>query len=116
MHDMSGVTYPAPFEKLVLPTAHKGTASEIVSGYLASTPFEQLFHAPLPLSIPEQLRMEHTHVIAGSGHGKTQFLQHLIFSDLSKAEPPALIIIDSQGEMLQKIHSLYSPSRPCVIG
>jgi len=31
-----------------------------------------------PLSLPLEPRLEHTHIVAGSGHGKTQLLQHLI--------------------------------------
>jgi hypothetical protein len=42
----------------------------------------------------------------GSGHGKTQFLQRLILHDLQREQPPALVIIDSQGEMLRKIQRL----------
>ena len=46
------------------------------------------------------------HVVGGSGHGKTQLLQRLILSDLQREKPPALIIVDSQGEMLRKIQKL----------
>ena len=54
----------------------------------------------------DQQRYEHMHVVGGSGHGKTQLLQRLILHDLQREQPPALVIIDSQGEMLRKIQWL----------
>ena len=44
-HDASGVEYPAPSHKLIMPDAHKGTPQEIVHAYLHDTPFEALFSA-----------------------------------------------------------------------
>ena len=35
------------------------------------------------------------HVIGGSGHGKTQLLQHLIFHDLTRDEPIDAVVVDS---------------------
>jgi len=92
--------------KLLTPDKHKGTPREIVGAYLNNTPFEALFYAPIPFSISDQQRYEHMHVVGGSGHGKTQFLQRLILSDLQRTPPPALVIVDSQGEMLAKIRKL----------
>jgi hypothetical protein len=47
-------------------------------------------------------------VVAGTGHGKTQTLQHLLMHDLTRkpAEVPSLVIIDSQGDMLSKLAHL----------
>jgi hypothetical protein len=106
VHAASGVEYPAPGQKLIMPDKHKGTAREIVSAYLGNTPFEALFYVPIPFSFADAQRFEHTHIIAGSGHGKTQLLQHLILNDLQRADPPSLIVVDSQGEMLHKIQQL----------
>ena len=106
LHTASGVEYPAPSQKLVMPDKHKGTGREIVSAYLANTPFEVLFYAPIPFAFADAHRFEHTHIIAGSGHGKTQLLQHLILNDLLRPDPPSLIVVDSQGEMLHKIQQL----------
>jgi hypothetical protein len=79
---------------------------KIVSTYLFGTAFEQLFSLKLPFAIPEAIRFEHVHVLAGSGHGKTQTLQHLILADLQKPDPPGLVIIDSQGDMIRKVSRL----------
>jgi hypothetical protein len=105
-HEASGAEYPAPSHKLITADKHKGTPREIVSAYLSNTPLEALFYAPVPFAITDQQRYEHTHVVGGSGHGKTQLLQRLIINDLQREKPPALIIVDSQGEMLRKIQKL----------
>jgi hypothetical protein len=79
---------------------------ELVETYLHGTPFVDLFSAPVPFSLPDESRFEHMQIVAGSGHGKTQLLQHLIAHDLERADSPSLIVIDSQGEMLRKIQRL----------
>ncbi len=105
-HEASGAEYPAPSHKLITPDKHKGTPREIVSAYLNNTPFEALFYVPIPFAFSDAQRQEHTHIVGGSGHGKTQLLQHIILNDLQRDDPPALIIIDSQGNMLNKIQRL----------
>ncbi len=73
-----------------------------------------MFYAPIPFSLTDRQRYEHMHVVGGSGHGKTQLLQRLILDDLSREQPPALVIIDSQGEMLRTIQALdlFAPGKP----
>jgi hypothetical protein len=53
-----------------------------------------------------ETRYEHTHILAAQGHGKTQTLQHLITHDLLGRDPPSMVIIDSQGQMIEKIQRL----------
>ncbi len=79
---------------------------ELVQTYLANTPFLDLLFAPVPFVIPETTRFEHMHVLAGSGHGKTQTLQHLLVSDLTAEEPPGIVVIDSQGDLIKKLSRL----------
>jgi hypothetical protein len=93
-------------KEFVAPDQHKGTPREIIHTYLANTPFEHIFDAQVPFDFDEKSRMEHFHLCAGSGSGKTQFIQNLILHDLQKEDPPALIIIDSQQDMLDKIQRL----------
>lgn len=97
-----------------LPSAFEGSADEVIRSYLKNTPLEAVFHAPIPFSLSDERRFEHMHVVGGSGHGKTQLLQHLIMHDLRRPDPPALIVIDSQGEMLRKIErlDLFAPGQP----
>lgn len=82
---------------------------ELVEAYLKDTPFQDLLLLPMPFSIPQRARFEHTHIVAGTGHGKTQTLQHLIAGDLSPSDPadvPSLVIVDSQGDLIEKIQFL----------
>ena len=109
LHALSGVRFTAETRNtgnLVMPPDFRGTFAEAVIAYLSDTPFENIFSAQVPFVIPDNVRFEHTHIIGGSGHGKTQLLQHLILNDLNKDDPPSLIVIDSQGEMLRKIQQL----------
>lgn len=55
---------------------------ELLATYLAGTPFLSFFDATLPFSLPMSARFEHTYIVAGAGHGKTQTLQHLMAQDL----------------------------------
>lgn len=106
LYEASGVEFGSSSGKLIMPDAYKGDPQEIVAAYLQGTPLAALFDAPIPFAFSDGQRFEHMHVIGGSGHGKTQLLQHLILHDLQRDEPPALIVIDSQGEMLRKIERL----------
>ena len=80
------------------------TADKLLTG----TPFHPLLLSPLPIPIPEKVRFEHMHILAGTGHGKTQALQHLIVSDLQRPpeEVPSMVILDSQGDMLNNLKRL----------
>ena len=73
--------------------------------YLDGTPFLDFLQINLPFAIPEDSRFEHMHIVAGSGHGKTQTLQNLILSDLNKIRDGerSVIVIDSQGDMINNI-------------
>ncbi len=107
LHDVSGVPFTREHRdspKLILPSNYKG--EDVLSKYLRYTTLESLFRATVPFVIPERVRFEHTHILAGSGHGKTQTLQHIILSDLLSESAPSLVIIDSQGDMIKKIARL----------
>jgi hypothetical protein len=92
-------------------------------GRLTAGIFELIFYLiqsrvsrQTPLSLPLPIRFEHMHVIAGSGHGKTQLLEHLLVTEDLPAVASgqrSLIVIDSQGDLLRRILHLaeFSPSR-----
>ena len=106
LYEASGVRDGAPVHKLVHPYEHPGTAREIVKAYLGYTPLQYLFDVEVPFPVDRERRMEHWHLIGSSGWGKSQTLQHIIMHDLTEADPPALVIVDSQGDMLAKIQRL----------
>jgi hypothetical protein len=85
---------------------HPGTAEEVVNDYLAGTRFIDLFQMSVAFPIPEKLRPEHGVIIAGSGGGKTQLLESLILADLADKARPGVILIDSKGEMIERIARL----------
>lgn len=94
---------------LIAPSAHPGTPHELVEGYLSATPFLKLFTAAIPFRLPFEARFEHMNVLAGSGHGKTQLLQSFILKDLRSSERPSVVVIDSQGSMIDKLARLGHP-------
>ncbi|MCL4710095.1 MAG: type IV secretion system DNA-binding domain-containing protein [Pseudorhodoplanes sp.] len=105
--EVSGVLPDQELRKPLLPAGDSDLPPEsMVRAYLAGTPFLDLFLTPVPFVIPLQSRFEHQWIVGGSGHGKTQLLQHLIVDDLQREDAPALIVIDSQGDMLRKIERL----------
>lgn len=62
----------------------------------------------VPLKINLQTRFEHTHIVGGTGHGKTQLLQLMILRDLLKAVEGkgSVVVIDSQGDLIRTISHL----------
>jgi hypothetical protein len=106
LYEASGQHAPAPEHKLVHPYEYKGTAEEIVKAYLGYTPLQYLFDTEVPLPISPEKRCEHWHICAGSGHGKTQTLQHILMHDLKDPQAPSVVVIDSQGDLLWKIQHL----------
>jgi Type IV secretion-system coupling protein DNA-binding domain len=96
-------------KRIVAPSsARLDTPRELVSTYLRNTPFEYFFSCSIPFSIPKSVAYEHTHILGGTGHGKTQLLQHLIYADLERAqyERRSIVVIDSQGDLIRKLSNL----------
>ena len=89
---------------------------ELVDTYLGNTPLQDLFEGSIPFAIPNLTRFEHHHIVAGSGHGKTQTLQYLIAKDLEAAErgERTVIVIDSQGDLIRNVSNLkiFAPGQP----
>ncbi len=87
----------------IFPRDYKG--DDVVDTYLSGTVLKELFRLRTPFTIPEKSRFEHTHIVAGSGHGKTQTLQYFIARDLKEVErhDKSVIVIDSQGDLINTI-------------
>src|SRR5512132_3985065 len=62
-------------------------------------------HNPRPFTLPPAARFEHTHIVAGSGHGKTPLLQKMMLDDFSSVleGTGSVVVIDSQGDMIRNI-------------
>ncbi|MDU8913929.1 type IV secretory system conjugative DNA transfer family protein [Aestuariicoccus sp. MJ-SS9] len=78
---------------------------DVVDVYLKGTRLKALFKLRTPFEIPEHRRFEHTHMVAGSGHGKTQTLQYFIANDLQDVArgDKSVIVIDSQGDLIRNL-------------
>lgn len=67
---------------------------------------------PKPI-FSHKLRLEHFHIVAGSGHGKTQFLQSLILDD--SAYGVSIVVIDSQSQMINELATRLPRDRVILI-
>ena len=87
----------------VMPRDYRG--DDAVKTYLQGTVLQELFALRTPFAIPEERRFEHTHIVAGSGQGKTQTLQHMIAGDLKRVArgEMSVVVIDSQGDMIRTL-------------
>ena len=102
---------------VIMPTEARGKSPmELVDGYLMDTPFHDFFKSDVPLAVPQHSRVEHCHIIGGTGHGKTQMLQQLVLHDLNAAqtETTSVVVIDSQGDLIRKLSALklFDPDIP----
>ncbi|MEW8521634.1 MAG: DUF87 domain-containing protein [Candidatus Thiodiazotropha endolucinida] len=107
--------YNDPHARLVLPSANTNTSPDyLVDAYLEGTPLHAFFKSPLPFAIPFPARFEHTHVVGGTGHGKTQLLQFLIHHDLVRSleDGRSIVVLDSHGDLIQTLAHLapFSPT------
>lgn len=80
-------------------------AGQIIQLFLRSTCLEDFFALDVPFTLTQAVRSEHMHIVAGSGHGKTQTLQYLIKRDIEQVREGNLgfAVIDSQGDLIQKV-------------
>lgn len=89
---------------------------ELVATYLAGTPLTNLFERTIDFTIPTASRFEHHHIVAGSGHGKTQTLQYLIGQDLEAVATGkrSVVVLDSQGDLIRNLANLaeFAPGGP----
>jgi hypothetical protein len=88
--------------------------AELNDTYLGGTPFQALFELPVPLKFTHEDRFNHVHIVGGTGAGKTTLLENLILNDLMRNDdPPGMVIVDGQGDLLRKIAHLevFDPDR-----
>lgn len=99
---------PPEGKKLIFPVDRiKVPIETILDDYLGDTAMIDTLTSFVHISLPENARMEHCHVLGGTGHGKTQCLQYLLHEDMMHAidDPMSIIVIDSQGDLIRKISS-----------
>lgn len=98
-----------PITRYTLPeAADYSDPAELATRYLGQMPLTGMLETPLPARLPEAARLEHTHILAGTGHGKTQLLSQLIAQDIETAQDQrrSIIVFDSQGDLISKLTEL----------
>lgn len=74
---------------------------------LGGSPFPKTTKlAAKAFEISDEVKCEHTWLLAGPGSGKTSFFYKEILSNLSRKNPPAQVIIDPKGTMLGELSRL----------
>ena len=91
---------------LTYPDESNLAPQELVDAYLDGTPFHRLFTATVPLTIPRPLWNEHAFICAGTGHGKSQTLGHLVHGFINEPDPPGMFIMAGIGQMHEQIQQL----------
>ena len=70
----------------------------------------------VPLVIDQNTRLQHTWIVADSGHGKTQLFQRMIAEDLKEVAlgKRSVVVIDSQNKLIPTIAQLhiFAPGQP----
>lgn len=103
----------ANYQRLGSPDDYRGDPCD----YLANTPLAYLADRPLQVGLKN--RFEHTHILAGTGAGKTQLIQYIISQDLE--DDCTIIVIDNQRQMIPKLAALgydmqlISPEYPLAL-
>ncbi len=101
---------PRSFTKSpVLPTKSSiKDSSTLAETYIGATPIIDFLQQSTEFAIPTKRRFEHMHMVAGTGHGKSQTLQYLIAQDLPAvaAGERSVVVIDSQGDLIKTISKL----------
>jgi hypothetical protein len=78
----------------------------LVSTFLEGTAFASYFRSHLPIKFDADIRMNHMHVIGGTGAGKTTLIENIVLHDLERDDPPGMVIVDGQGDLIRKLSRL----------
>jgi len=106
--DMSGKRMDEKNPKLVKASEHKGTAREIVEGYLRDTYLSDLFRVSVPFTIPHLSRFEHHWLISPTGTGKSTTLSMMILKDLDRVArgEASVIVMESNRDLVKGIEGM----------
>ncbi|WP_035648677.1 type IV secretory system conjugative DNA transfer family protein [Bradyrhizobium sp. ORS 285] len=87
--------------------------TDLNDAYLRRTPLARILNIAVPFHVPERTRFEHTHVLGGTGHGKTTLLTQRFIEDVFDPRQPAIIVIDGKGTWAPALQRLkiFGPAR-----
>ena len=105
--EQSGIEpYSDNNHRIKRPSENEVSAAEVVDRYLAGTRFQSFFKTPVPLKFTADTRMNHMHILGGTGAGKTTLIENLIKFDLDQKDPPGMVLIDGEGDLIRKLSRL----------
>jgi Helicase HerA, central domain len=93
-------------DKVVLPSESKHeNYRDLIDSYFENSAFFGLLSNEVYYQIPSAARQEHTQILGGSGHGKTELMKILIEDDLidSVRNGRSVLVMDSQGDLLDTL-------------
>lgn len=93
-------------DKIAWPRDAKGSGSELVERYLAGTPLATLLMTDVEMVISTKEFFTGAWIVGRSGSGKTQLLENFIVQMLKLPVNPSLVLVDSQGELLDRVSRL----------
>lgn len=83
----------------------KPTHDELLALF-RGTPLEAFLMSPVPIALSDEIKFQHTWVLAASGAGKSSLLFREVTANLQRAEPPAMVIVDPKGILIGPISRL----------
>jgi hypothetical protein len=108
LNEKSKDEYLSPLKSRLMPVP-------LARAFLANTPLLEKLLQPTPYRITDKKRFEHTHVLARTGHGKSNTLLHLVSQDVQRPNPPSLIIIEPKNDLIRDISRLKLNSDIAII-
>lgn len=106
--------------KEVWPEKFQGTGTEAIEAYLADTPLQKLFDGRKPINFDDETRFRHTFVVAPTGTGKTNLLQHFLKRDFDRVARGecSVIVMDATGDLyndVTRLHRFAGINTPLVL-
>lgn len=93
--------------RLVWPSALKGVGPEqLVERYLGGTAVGRALLTPVEWIVDDGDLVESLWCVAKSGHGKSQGLEWLFLRLLGRPDPPSMVVIDGQGQLIRRLSRL----------
>jgi hypothetical protein len=93
--------------KLIVHPSEKSSVEELLR-YVSGTGFHDILKTEMEFKVPSSIRFEHTHIVGGTGHGKTQAIQNFLTADIAAMleKNMSIIVIDSQGDLIDNVSRL----------
>jgi hypothetical protein len=89
--------------KMIFPGESDLDTEELITTYLAGTPFMEFLQTPMPFTLTA--RFSHHHIVATPGAGKTNLIEVLLANDFEQVAQgkATVIVLDSQGDLINRI-------------